>query len=189
MYNPERMHLESVLDYSHNFMSYNKVYLFEELTWSTVSYLIADINFFISNTKIDLMEIFINSPGGEFTCCTAILNAMEIANKNKISVHTYVVGEAASSASLIAVSGNRRFIHRHANHFIHFGSYPSVVTKSSEISKLNKELKQFNNMCKSIYLKNTNIGEEMLDKLREDEFGYLNAEQCKRYKFVDEIIG
>lgn len=189
MYNPERMHLDSIQDYSHNFMADNKIYLFEELNWSTVSYLIADFNYYISSKKSNLIEIFINSPGGEFTCCTAILNSMQLAIKNKINIFTYVVGEAASCASLIAVSGNKRFINRHANHFIHFGSYPSVITKSTEIAKLNKELKQFDNTCKEIYLKNTHITGEQLEKLREDEFGYLNAEQCKKYKFVDEIIG
>lgn len=174
---------------SHNFLMGNNIFINDEITYANCSYLIADFYFnIVSNNIFNTIELFINSPGGELDTALSIINCIKVAKKHGITVNTHVTGEAGSAASLIATFGDNRYMNEYAQHFVHFGSYYGKINKETEIKKFNKEAKKFHDICQSIYLTNTNIPEDVLDNLMEDEYGYLTAKECLKYKFCTEII-
>ena len=58
-----------------------------------------------------------------------------IAKINGIQIVTYVMGIAASAASVIAIQGDIRKISSISKHFVHFGSMWNVTERHSEIEK------------------------------------------------------
>lgn len=173
---------------SHNYACGNKIYIHDELTLENCSYLISDIHSIIESPGIDLIEFIINSPGGRVDMLLSLISCIKLAKRKNILVNTYITGEAASSASLLATFGDKRFMFEHTQHFIHFGTYYEHITKSSEIKKAAKEAQKFHDMAKKIYLDNTKIDAKRLDELMEDEYGYLTAQECKKLGFCDAII-
>jgi ATP-dependent protease ClpP protease subunit len=93
-----------------------KVYIYDEIGfWGTeASDFVKELN------KIDapLMELHLNSPGGEIFDGLAIYNSIK---QHKADVHVYVDGLAASAASFIAQAGNKVIMARNAEMMIHDG--------------------------------------------------------------------
>ena len=93
-----------------------KIYIYDEIGfWGT------DASEFVKNlNKIDapLMELHLNSPGGEVFDGLAIYNAVR---QHKSEVHVYVDGLAASAASFIAQAGDQVIMARNATLMIHDG--------------------------------------------------------------------
>lgn len=187
MYDSSKL-IPDICTVSHNYACGNKVYIHDELTLENCSYLIADIHSIIETPGTNLIEFIINSPGGRVDMLLSLVSCIKLAKRKGIEVYTYVTGEAASSASLLATYGDKRFMFDHTQHFIHFGTYYECITKSSEIKKAAKEAQKFHDMAKKIYLENTKIDESKLVSLMEDEFGYLTAQECKKLGFCDEVI-
>lgn len=187
MYSPEK-NITDINSISHNYVCGNKIYINDELTLENCSYLISDIHSAIEIPGNNLLEFFINSPGGRLDCMLSILTCMRLAKIRGLKISTYVTGEVGSAASLLAVCGDKRFMLEYAQHFVHFGCSPHLITKESEIKKANKEAVKFHQLCKEIYLKHTSIKEDKLKELMEDEYGYLTAKECLKYNFCDKII-
>lgn len=177
-------------DLAHNFSYKNKVYILDELTLENTSRLLADITEIIEYERkhSKIIEWFINSPGGSVLVCKSLLALMKMANIHDITNITYVIGEAGSSASLIAINGNCRYIMPYANHYVHYGSSGMNSTHPIEARRNYEDDKIFYNWVKTTYLENTTIPENILETLIEHEGGYLYAEDCLKYKFVDYIL-
>lgn len=177
-------------DLSHNFAYKNKVFLLDELTIENTSRLLADITDMIEYEKTHSLTIewYINSPGGSVDACKSMLSLMKFANLQGVLNDTYIIGNAASSASLIAISGNTRYIMKYASHYLHYGSSGSSSAHPIEARRNYKDDQIFYNWVKSVYLEHTNIPEEKLNTLIEHEGGFLYAKDCLKYKFVEYII-
>lgn len=93
-----------------------KVYIYDEIGfWGTdASEFVKELN------KIDapMMELHLNSPGGEVFDGLAIYNSIR---QHKSQVHVYVDGLAASAASFIAQAGDKLIMARNAEMMIHDG--------------------------------------------------------------------
>ena len=177
-------------DISHNFAYKNKIYLLDELTIENTSHLLADISEMIEYEKdhSHTIEWFINSPGGAVAACKSLISLMKMANIQNISNITYVIGEAGSSASILAIRGNVRYIMPYANHYIHYGSSGNSSSHPLEARRYYQDDQIFYNWVREEYLTNTKIPKEKLDPLIEHEGGFLYAKDCLKYKFVDYII-
>jgi len=101
-------------------------------------------------------------------------------------VHVYIDGFVASAASLIAVSGAKRYMTQHSFMLIHqlqSQSSGRLNEMKDEISNLDFFMKN----AKDIYYRNSNISKEILERLLLDEL-WIDAEECLKYKLIDEII-
>ena len=177
-------------DLAHNYSYKNKVYLLDELTIENTSRLMADITEMIDYERkhSHIIEWFINSPGGSVLVCKSLLALMKMANIHNIINITYVIGEAASSASLIAINGDSRYILPYANHYIHYGSSGMNSSHPVEARRNYEDDKIFYNWVKSMYLDHTSIPGDKIEALMEHEGGYLYAKDCLKYKLVDYIL-
>lgn len=133
--------------------------------------------------KVFPINLHIQSGGGmlmpTFYVCDVIQNL-------DTPVHVYIDGFVASAASLIAVSGKKKFMTKHSFMLIH-------QLQSQSSGRLNEMKDEIINLdffmknAKDIYYQNSNITVEILEKLLLDEL-WIDAEQCLRYKLVDAII-
>lgn len=179
-----------IKELSHNYAYKNKVFILEELTVENTSRLIADITEMIEFEKTHTMMIewYINSPGGSVDVCKSLLSMMKIANIHGIENATYVMGNAASSASMLAIHGNTRYIMDYASHYIHYGSSTVSSIHPTEAKRNYKDDQIFFDWVKTQYLEKTTIPEDKLEELLEHEGGYLYSHQCLKYGFVDYVI-
>lgn len=101
-------------------------------------------------------------------------------------VHVYIDGYVASAASLIAVSGARRYMTQHSFMLIH-----QLQSQSSgRLNEMKDEIANldfFMSNAKDIYFHNSNISEEVLGRLLSDEL-WIDAQECLQYNLIDEII-
>jgi ATP-dependent protease ClpP protease subunit len=118
-----------------------KVYIYDEIGfWGT-----AASDFVKELNKIDgpLMELHLNSPGGEVFDGLAIYNALK---QHNAEVHVYVDGLAASAASFIAQAGDRVIMARNAEMMIHdgiafaFGNEQDMLDTAKVLSNLSNNI-------------------------------------------------
>ena len=138
------------------------------------------INNDISDSKIFL---HLNSSGGGlfegFAAADTILSS-------KIPVYTIVEGCAASAATILSMSGKRRFITKHAYMLIHqlssafWGKHEEM---QDEMSNLNKLM----DMIRTFYKERSKIPMKKLNEILKHDL-YFDAQQCIEYGLVDEII-
>lgn len=178
-------------DSPRNYMYKNTVYLLDEISDKSCAYLIGDLHEFVTNPQnFDTpLNFIINSPGGDVYVMMTILGLINIAKLNRIQVNTFIMGIAASAASVIAVQGDTRRITRISRHFIHFGSMWSLTERHSEIEKIYEQTKDYAERIDNLYLQACpGLTPEKLRELQLDERGYLNAEQCIAYGLCDSIV-
>lgn len=177
---------------SKNYMYNEKVFILDEITSENCAFLIGDLTTFVfdEQNRGKNLSFFINSPGGETYVMMTIIGLINIAKLYDIEVTTFVLGTAASAASMIAVQGDRRFMTNISQHLVHFGSIYNVTSLHSEIEKIYEQNKEYADNLDNLYLTacKGKLTKNMLDKLKRDERGYLNAEDCIKYGFCDNII-
>jgi ATP-dependent Clp protease protease subunit len=133
--------------------------------------------------KVFPINLHIQSGGGmlmpTFYVCDVIHNL-------DTPVHVYIDGFVASAASLIAVSGAKRYMTQHSFMLIHqlqSQSSGRLNEMKDEIANLDFFMKN----AKDIYYQNSNITKEVLEKLLLDEL-WIDAQECLHYDLIDEII-
>lgn len=181
---------QPTLNLSNNYSYKNKIFLLDELTVENTSRLLADLTEMIEyeKGKSYTIEWYINSPGGSVDVCKSLLSLMKIANINGIMNDTYIIGHADSSASILAISGDTRYMMSYSSHYLHYGSSGNSSVHPIEARRNYEDDKIFYNWVKQEYLTKTTIPEEKLDKLIEHEGGFLYPKDCKKYNFVEYII-
>ena len=127
--------------------------------------------------------LHINSYGG--SVFAGIAGMDQIINC-KLPVYTVIDGCAASAATFLSVVGTKRLINKHAYILIHQLS-SGFWGKFSEIEDEIKNLKKITEMIKGIYLDNTKITKQQLNKMLKHDL-WLNATEALEYGLVDEVI-
>lgn len=174
-----------------NYMYKNTVYILDEISDASCAYLIGDLHEYVTNKQnFDTpLNFIINSPGGDVYTMMTILGLISIAKLNGIKIQTFVMGVAASAASVIAVQGDIRKITKVSRHFVHFGTMWSLTERHSEIEKIYEQTKDYAERIDNLYLEACpSLTPQILRNLQLDERGYLNAEQCVEYSLCDSII-
>lgn len=179
-------------DSARNYMYKNTVYLLDEISDNSCAYLIGDLYEFVTTPQNfeGNLNFIINSPGGDVYVMMTILGLINIAKLNRIQVNTFVMGIAASAASVIAIQGDVRKITKVSRHFVHFGTMWSLTERHSEIEKIYEQTKDYAERIDNLYLEacGDKLSPQKLRELQLDERGYLNAEQCIEYGLCDGII-
>jgi len=123
-----------------------------------------------------IVRVHIHSDGGDLH---AGLAAMDFLKSCKSRVVTIAEGICASAATFIFLGGDSRIVSRNAYLLIHqlgsefWGKYEDMKDEMVQCNRLMKHMKR-------IYLRETNLPEEKLDKLMKRDM-YLSYKKCVKY--------
>lgn len=134
-------------------------------------------------TDVNEINVYINSYGGELSEGLAIYNALK---QHKATVNTYVMGFACSSASLIFMSGDNRYISKSSMLMIH-NAICSCYGNSDDMRAMAETLDKMNGAIRNVYADNINISIDDLKTLLDKET-FLNYEECVNYGFATDTF-
>ena len=134
-------------------------------------------------TDVSEINVYINSYGGELSEGLAIYNALK---QHKATVNTYVMGFACSSASLIFMSGDNRYISKSSMLMIH-NAICSCYGNSDDMRAMAETLDKMNGAIRNVYADNINISMDDLKTLLDKET-FLNYEECVNYGFATDTF-
>lgn len=131
------------------------------------------------------IKIHIQSPGGAAFSAFSIVDTMKTC---KSPIYTYVMGHAASAATLISCAGTKGHRYATKNSFMLFhqqrlmfgGTFSNFKDEAETQEQLYKQLQDF-------YMENSKMEEKDLDDLLKREL-YLPASKCIEYGFIDKIM-
>jgi ATP-dependent Clp protease protease subunit len=131
------------------------------------------------------INLYINSPGGEMTTLFAIYDTMQYI---KPDVSTIVMGQAASAAAVLALSGTKgkRYALPHARVLLH-QPYGGAEGQAVDIEIQAKEIVRNRELMNEIIARHTGQPLEKVSKDTDRDF-IMTADQAVEYGAVDEII-
>lgn len=132
---------------------------------------------------IQIVNVHINSYGGSTFQGLAIYNLLK---QHKAFINVFVDGIAASSASIIAMAGDKIFIPRTALMMIH-NCWTFAIGNAEELRKTAEDMDKIAEAYKAAYMSKINISQDKLEELLADET-YLTADECVEMGFADEIL-
>lgn len=174
-----------------NFVRGNRVYILGPFDRSISSCVIPDMLEMIDCIKSEKnaeIEIYINSVGGYATELLSLLSIIDIARSYGIKIITYNIGIAYSCGSILAVIGDQRYMYKYADNMCHLGQAVIDPTTIEQLDRGVKHIRQHFNNIVEIYAKHTKLSKKTLEKILEDDDYHMNANDCKKNGFCDEII-
>lgn len=174
-----------------NFVVGNKIYILGPFDRSVSSEVIPAFSELIDNlngTKDPVIQIYINSYGGYASELFSLMTFIDIAKADGIKIITYNIGTAYSCGSLLAILGDYRFMHKYATNLPHLGQAGMTPQTVEQLERGIKNISEHFNTIKTIYEKHTKMPKKMLEKVLKDDDYFMNAEECLKYGFCDEII-
>ncbi len=158
---------------------------------------VAQLLFLESEDPHKDISLFINSPGGAVTAGLSIYDTMQFI---KPDVATYVMGQACSMGSFLAMAGapGKRFVLPESRTMIHRvssgtrGTSGSVHVQELEFEYSRRHLeesKRINQRLTELYVKHNTSGktyEQMFDTMKFDTF--LSAQEAVTWGLADKVI-
>lgn len=129
------------------------------------------------------LNIYINSNGGEVFEGFAIYNILKRYSGYKTVV---IDGLAASIASVIAMAGDKVQMNTASMMMIHNAS-GACWGNAEDMKKVVQALEQINEVIRDVYKGRTNLNDERLSELMDNET-FMTAKECVDYGFADELI-
>lgn len=133
--------------------------------------------------KEDSVKIFIDSPGGNGMSAITMLSAM---NTSPFPIDTYIVGNAASAATLIACCGRNRYMYEYASYLIHQPSM-GMGGKYADMKMTMEQFTRIYDFLVDIYKKNSKLTDKQIRELMSQE-SYFSANEALKYGLVDKIV-
>ena len=125
------------------------------------------------NKDANLIDIYINSPGGDVSEGITIYNKLK---RSKAYKRVYIDGFACSIASVIAMAGNAIYMPKTSMMMVH-NCWSMAIGNARELRKQADDLDKINELGIAAYMSKFNGGEEELRKLLNEET-YLTAQEC-----------
>jgi ATP-dependent protease ClpP protease subunit len=138
------------------------------------------------------IDLYINSFGGYAHLVFKLVVLVEEAKKNGITVRTIVPSVAYSAGSILAVTGSpgERYIDKDGEHLIHYGTTGSFESTPEQVERT--YIHKTNNFrrIKRHYARYSNdkFPAEELDKLMNDDSGYIPAAKCVKWGLADRYM-
>lgn len=137
----------------------------------------------IKDLDVDVINVYINSMGGEVAEALAIYSALR---RHPAEVRTYVDGFACSAATIIFCAGTARTMGSIALLMIHnCMSYVGYGT-SADLRKAAEDTEKINQSSIEAYKAVANIGEDQIRAMMDRET-WLTAAECLKYGFATDI--
>lgn len=143
----------------------------------------------LSQQRNAVIDVYINSTGGDYSLCRHLVSLFELAKKKEIKVRTIVPSLACSAGSMLAVAGTKgeRFIDRSAEHLIHYGQFDgSRKTTPLQIERNAQRYRRHNKAMIKHYQKYCEIP-DLEDHLRDDDF-WIPAQRCIKWGIADKYM-
>lgn len=131
------------------------------------------------------IDLHINSFGGYAHLVSQLVEYVELAKANGVTVRTIVPAVAFSAGSMLAISGTigERYISRTGEHLVHYGSTGSVETTPTQVERYRAwKDRDFKNTIKH-YQKYCNIP-DIEQKLADDGL-FIPAKECIKWGLAD----
>ena len=136
------------------------------------------------DTKIETINVHINSYGGEVAEGLAIYNMLR---NHKAKVRTYCDGFACSIASVIFMAGEERIMSNASLLMVH-NAWMYTAGNANQLRKDADDLEKITQASINAYMQNINITEEKLKELLDDESWILPSEALEM-GFATSIVG
>ena len=132
------------------------------------------------------ISMYVNSPGGSITDGLAIIDTMRSL---PCPVATYIVGQAASMASVIACCGakGRRFALRHAENLMHQGRIGGFEGQATDLEIFARQMQRIEDVCNRLYAEATGHPESKIAEDCDRDL-WLDAKEMLAYGLIDRII-
>lgn len=143
----------------------------------------------IDTSKYNVINVFINSNGGDIDILNSIITLLGIAKSKGAIIRTTVCSKAYSCGSVLAIIGTPgfRIMYANAYHLVHFGTQTRTAKQESEIESVTNSMKEHHTNWNNLYLNNTNISQKELKKLMSKD-SFVTADKALKYSFCDWII-
>jgi len=174
-----------------NFVVGNRIYILGPFDRSISSEVIPAIIELIDSLKSEkdpYFEIYINSYGGFSAELFGLLTVLDLAKKAGIKIITYNIGAAYSCGSMLAVIGDYRYMHKYATNLPHLGQAGMTLTTVEQLERNTKRVAQHFAKIYTVYAAHTKMSKKQLDKVLKDDDYFMDADECLKYGFCDEII-
>ena len=157
------------------------IYFYSEVDDSSILQLQQSIRDMSNN---ETMNLHIHSNGGSATLGLFVADLMSMSD---VCINTYVEGVAASAASLMAVSGKKRFMTKHSLNLMH---QPSLNVGSAKYKLVQDEaynLELITAYIVDVYATHSTMSKSVIEECLYNE-RYLTAEECLKYNLIDDIL-
>jgi len=131
------------------------------------------------------IDLHINSFGGYAHLVLGLVEYVELAKRDGVTVRTFVPSVAFSAGSMLAITGTsgERYISRTGEHLVHYGSTGSVETTPTQIERYRAwKDRDFKNTVKH-YQKYANVP-NLEQHLADDGF-FVPARDCIKWGLAD----
>jgi ATP-dependent Clp protease, protease subunit len=162
----------------------NEIYYSGGITDETIFAITSNIINLQNENNCNEINLHIQSKGGSLLPSLGLIDLIRLSD---VPINTYVMGYAASAASLISCVGKQRFVNKHGVILIHQLQMGMEYSKFNEIEDTYYNAETLMNIIKEIYLENTNLTKNKLDYLLDHDY-WLNSTKCKEYGLVDYIM-
>lgn len=221
---------------SKNYIFESKIFLVEKISPLTTNDMLGDLEYLVDSLPIPtrhpqektlktpynldpikqpVIDVYINSTGGDISITESILHLLAIAKMNGTIIRTTVLGLAFNSASLLAINGTPgfRIMNSHAQHRINFDNRSQLnktpgfratntpaqhkmrinsqsinIETESEFLQSTEYLKQRDKLTMDLYLKNTYLKPQEIESLRKNKLGFIPAEECLNKGICDWVM-
>ena len=178
-------HGERLYDIYSRLLKDRIIFLTGPVTDEVADVVIAQMLFLESENPDKDIHLYINSPGGSVTAGMAIYDTMQYI---KPDVSTICIGEAASMASILLMTGKKgkRYALPHSEVMIHqpLGGYEGQV---SDIAIHAKNILRIREEMYDVIVKHTGKTKEAV-AADTDRDNFLTAKEALAYGIIDKII-
>jgi len=138
--------------------------------------------------SINPIEIYINSYGGLVHEALDLASHIEMAKKDLVQIHIYILANAMSAATLIAVVGTKRFISKRTQFMIHY-SRGFEYSHNPEMAKNNYDANVFQQKAiVGLYTEYTKIKEKDVERKMATDNYFISGQELIRLGFADLIV-
>ena len=179
-------------------MNASIISVFDRLMQDRIIFLGEPIDDFIANTinaqllfldsiNNEPIKLYINSPGGDVYSGLAIYDIIQMI---KSPVHTYVMGLAASMASILLMCGEKghRYALPNSKVMIHQPLSGIDFSQATDIEIHNKEVQSIKKDLNDIIFKHSTQTIKTIKRDVERDY-WMKAEDALKYGLIDEIKG
>ena len=147
--------------------------------------IIAQLLFLDGESSDKEISLYINSPGGVVTAGLAIYDTMQYI---KAPVSTICIGQAASMAAVLLLSGNKgkRYALPNSRILIH-QPLGGVQGQASDIEIHTKEILKLRSKLNARIMKHTGQTIKKIEKDTDRDY-FMSSEEAKEYGILDEVI-
>jgi len=138
-----------------------------------------------ANLREGRIDLYINSYGGYGALLDHMVELVEMAKREDVTVRTIVPSVAFSAGSMLAITGTpgERYIGRNAEHLIHYGQIASFETTPKQVERFSKWKDRSFKRNLAHYKKYCNVPD--IDSEMMDEGFFVVAKDAIRWGMAD----